>query len=49
MVGVTFSACPRVPVGSPGLSAMALEDVGVVSLELKESSMEPLDPALVDE
>jgi hypothetical protein len=49
MVGITFFTCPRVPIGLPGLSPMALEDVGVISLELKESSIEPLDSALVDE
>jgi hypothetical protein len=49
MVRIKFSACPRVPVGSPSPSPMASEDVGAVYAALKESLTERLDVALVSE
>jgi hypothetical protein len=49
MVCIKFFACPRVPTVSSSPSPMASEDVGIVSTEHKESSMERLDAALVDQ
>jgi hypothetical protein len=49
MVHIKFSARFRVPLGSPSPSPMALDDVGVISAEHKESLMERLDATLVDE
>jgi hypothetical protein len=49
MVRIKFFARPCVLVSSRSSSPMALEDVGVVSMELKESSTERLDAALVCE
>jgi hypothetical protein len=49
MVHIKFSARSCVPAISPSPSPMASEDVGIVSIVHKESSMKQLDAALVDE
>jgi hypothetical protein len=49
MVCIMFFACPCVPAISSSPSPMASEDVGIVSTKHKESSMEWLDVALVDQ
>jgi hypothetical protein len=48
MVRIKFSALPCVPTISPSPSPMALKDVGIVSVEHKESLTERFDAALVN-